>query len=438
MLANAILSGLKRISQIETAKDIRPLSLAQFPGTHCPLFGVALTAGYIRDMIVLIVGTDECTYYTKNFNINRRATDSAMQDNFLSFAINQDDVVFGCAEKLRAVVRDIDKAYAPQAILLVTTCVLEVIGEDFNALAAELQDEVAAKLLVVRTEHFKCNSHIPGIERCLTALGELMVKSTVVPHTVNILGHRYPGILDTELMRLLVNQGIAINIAIPSASSVAELRHASCASLNIVTDFTALPLAVSMEERFGTPFVYFEKYLRPERILQGYRDVARHLNLDLEREVEALYAELDKVIAESKKVLSGKNFVYGNTPMLAFELSSFLASLGMEPLLIQARDLYANDEVYIKEIVSAGHDPYVARVANIAPLQAVYRALRPNFYIGHENPERLREFGVTQVAFDAAAAKLGFAVPLTVLRTMLRALDMANSGETRGVRHAAV
>jgi len=77
-------------------------------------------------------------------------------------------------------------------------------------------------------------------------------------------------------------------------------------------------------------------------------------------------------------------------------------------------------------------------VANIAPLQAVYRALRPNFYIGHENPERLREFGVTQVAFDAAAAKLGFAVPLTVLRTMLRALDMANSGETRGVRHAAV
>ena len=438
MLAHAILSGLKRISQIETAKDIRPLSLAQFPGTHCPLFGVALTAGYIRDMIVLIVGTDECTYYTKNFNINRRATDSAMQDNFLSFAINQDDVVFGCAEKLQAVVRDIDKAYAPQAILLVTTCVLEVIGEDFNALAAELQDEVAAKLLVVRTEHFKCNSHIPGIERCLTALGELMVKSEVVPQTINILGHRYPGIADTELMRLLVSRGVTINLAIPSACSVGELRLASSAALNIVSDFTALPLAASMEQRFGTPFVYFEKYLSPERILQGYRDVGRYLNIDLEEEVSELRGELDALVAASKPVLAGKSFVYGNTPMLAFELSSFLVSLGMEPLLIQARDLYANDAVYMSEIVQNGYDPYVARVANIAPLQAVYRELRPSIYIGHENPERLREFGVAQVAFDAAAAKLGFAVPLTVLRTLHRALDVANSGETRSVRYAAI
>ncbi|MBS3872221.1 MAG: nitrogenase component 1 [Firmicutes bacterium] len=438
MVLHANLSGLKRISQIETAKDIRPLSLAQFPGTHCPLFGVALTAGYIKDMIVLIVGTDECTYYTKNFNINRRAGDAAMQDNFLSFAMNQDDVVFGCAEKLRAVVRDIDKTYAPQAILLVTTCVIEVIGEDFTALASELQDEVQAKLLIVRTEHFKCNSHIPGIERCLTAFGELMGQSTVKPQTVNILGHRYPGINDAELMRLLTKKGVEINLAIPSACSVSELRHAPSAALNIVTDFTALALAASMEERFGTPFVYFEKYLCPERIRQGYRDIARHLNLDLEAEVAELCTELEALIAASKKVVAGKNFVYGNTPMLAFELSSFLASLGMEPLLIQARDLYGNDAAYIQEILSQGHDPYVARVANIAPLQAVYKELRPSLYIGHENPERLREYGVAQVAFDAAAAKLGFAVPLTVLKTLLRALDTANSGETRSVRYATV
>jgi nitrogenase molybdenum-cofactor synthesis protein NifE len=432
------LTALKRISQIETAKDIRPLSYAQFPGTHCPLFGVALTAGYIKDLIVLVVGTDECTYYTKTFNINRRASDGAMQDNVFSFAINQDDVVFGCAEKLRAAVLQIDQTYAPQAIMLVTTCVLEVIGEDFTALTQELQDEVRAKLLVVRTEHFKCNSHIPGIERCLTALGDLMVDSETEPNTINILGHRYPGIGDTELIKLLAARGVRIGLVVPSACSVAELRRASKAALNIVTDFAALPLAELMRARFGVPFVYFEKYLQPERILAGYRDVARRLHVDIEDEVRRLQAELAGVLEHARQALAGKKFIYGNTPMLAFELSSFLTSLGMQPLLIQARDLYADDPVYIKEIVGQGFDPYVTRVANIAPLQAVYRELRPDIYIGHENPARLRQLGITQVALDAAAAKLGFAVPLTALKTMLRTLEAFGREAGQGVRHAAL
>jgi len=432
------LSSLKRVSQIQTAKDIRPLSHAQFPGTHCPLFGVALTAGYIKDMIVLVVGTDECTYYTKTFNINRRASDKSMQDNFLSFAINQDDVVFGCADKLRAAVRDIDQTYSPQAIMLVTTCVLEVIGEDFTALTQELQNEVHAKLLVVRTEHFKCNSHIPGIERCLTALGELMVESEVKPNTVNILGHRYPGIYETELTKLLVGRGITIGLVMPSASSVAELKLATQAALNIVTDFAALPLAEVMQERFGTPFVYFEKFLTPARIVNSYREVARYLHLDFEAEIAKQSAELDAVMVHARTALAGKKFIYGNTPMLAFELSSFLVSLGMEPLLIQARDLYVNDSVYMSEIVSQGFDPYVTHVANIAPLQALYNELKPDIYIGHENPERLRQLGITQMALDLAAAKLGFAVPMTVLKTMLRAIESFGSAERRGAHHAAV
>ena len=48
---------LNRLSEINDDKDIKSLSHAIFPGTHCPLFGVALTASYIKNMALVVVGT---------------------------------------------------------------------------------------------------------------------------------------------------------------------------------------------------------------------------------------------------------------------------------------------------------------------------------------------------------------------------------------------
>ena len=50
---------LNRLSEINNDKDITSLSHAIFPGTHCPLFGVALTASYINNLALVVVGTSE-------------------------------------------------------------------------------------------------------------------------------------------------------------------------------------------------------------------------------------------------------------------------------------------------------------------------------------------------------------------------------------------
>ena len=63
------LDRLNRLDEINEDKDIKSLSHAIFPGTHCPLFGVALTASYIKNMPLVVVGTSECTYYTKKLYI---------------------------------------------------------------------------------------------------------------------------------------------------------------------------------------------------------------------------------------------------------------------------------------------------------------------------------------------------------------------------------
>ena len=56
---------LVRLSQVSMMKQVEPLSYALFPGYHCPLMGAMLTIGKIRDAVMLVIGPDECTYYTK-------------------------------------------------------------------------------------------------------------------------------------------------------------------------------------------------------------------------------------------------------------------------------------------------------------------------------------------------------------------------------------
>ena len=60
-----ILERLGKLSPAEKMKDVKPLSYALFPGYHCPLMGAMLTVNRIRDSVLMVLGPDECSYYTK-------------------------------------------------------------------------------------------------------------------------------------------------------------------------------------------------------------------------------------------------------------------------------------------------------------------------------------------------------------------------------------
>ena len=63
------LESLKTLSQVESIKDVKPLAKTVFPGAHCPLFGSALILKGVTDALMIVIGTDECTYYTKKFSL---------------------------------------------------------------------------------------------------------------------------------------------------------------------------------------------------------------------------------------------------------------------------------------------------------------------------------------------------------------------------------
>lgn len=404
MDGNELLGRLNRLSRVQTIKDIPQLTTALFPGTHCPLMGAAMIAGGIKDCLLVIVGTDECSYYTKSLTLSERY--GGINGRCVSVVLNSHDVTFGSAESMHKAFKEIVAEYRPKCVMLVTTCVIEVIGDDYDAIAEELTKQYSIPVMAVHTEHFKCEDHFPGFERAITACQSIM-QPQECDGSVNVLGQRFGDFADTELYALLTKSGVKIGVQLPSGCTSDDIRRAPAAKINIVVNDIALPLAQAMQEQYNIPYVYFNRFAAPEKILQAYQHLFAYLELSLLAEVNAKFDECKALEQEILPVVQGVPYIFGNTQYDCFELNSYLCRLGMVPQLIQSNKLREEDFADIESILAAT-DPYVCKAANIAPLQYVYNILHPWIYIGHEFGERLRRKGIAQLHSDPAGKMLGF------------------------------
>ena len=422
MDGNKLLAQMKKLRDVETIKDVKSLTAAMFPGTHCPLMGAAMAVRGIKDSLMVIIGTDECSYYTKHMTIHSDEY-GGLNGRVVSVTLDSHDVTFGCVKKVEAAFKEVVDEYHPGAVFLVTTCVVEIIGDDFDAVADALTEEYGIPVMAVHTEHFKCENHMPGIERTITACLPLMKKKPC-DGSVNLLGQRLGNFEQTELSRILRDAGVKIGMQLPCGCTVDEIKNAAAAKVNIVVNEIALPLARKMKAKFGVPYVFFDKFVDPDRIAECYRMLFDVLELPLPEEIGSLCEQAKASVQASKAKLDGVSFIYGNTPFRCFEYSRFMAELGMIPQIIQTSAIKDEDRDDIAAILAVS-DPYVTKTANIAPLQYIYDVLHPMLYLGHEYANRLRAKGIAMVRSDGASSMLGFECTMSAIRSLTMAADEA-------------
>ena len=435
MNGTEIIARLKKLSEVSSTKDINQLTAALFPGAHCPLMGAMMAVGGIDDAVMLVLGTDECTYYTKKATIGGFSF-QGIDNRCFSVVLDHHDVTFGCREKLQEAFAELMEETVPKAVFIVTTCVLEVTGDDVDSMAEELENQYQIPVLPVHTEHFKTANHLPGVRDTITACVSMMKQTgpdTVNPKKVNIIGQRLGKFQDTQLHEILVKHDIEIGMMLPGGTNLAAIQAAATAGVNIVVNELGLPLAKKMEARFGTPYVMFDKYVAPERVLQAYEELFGYLNLEPDATLNDMYQECVQIVKEAKQELSGMSYIYGNTALSCYEYNAFMVSMGMEPLLIQANDYPGAEDEFVKAILEK-YDPYVTKSANIAPLQYVYDELKPNLYLGHEYENRLRAKKIALVHDSNLSSMLGFDVTKAVVTELVRAAKDAKelAAEERG------
>ncbi|MBQ8992874.1 MAG: oxalate:formate antiporter, partial [Turicibacter sp.] len=113
------------------------------------------------------------------------------------------------------------------------------------------------------------------------------------------------------------------------------------------------------------------------------------------------------------------------------------SDLGLIPVFVQLRELYDQDIPFKDNLLTKGYNPYISRIANIAPLRELYDTIGADLYVGHESPMLLRDKGMIQITFDSQAQKIGYELPIGMMKDMMKLLE-AKSKPMGGMMYAAM
>lgn len=432
MEKNSVINRLPRLSAVHSMKDIPSAAHALSPGAHCPLFGSMLVIQRIQDSVMLVVGPTECCFYLKKKG-SQYADFGGAVGRCAVLTLDAHDIAFGFHDKLTQTVDTVVKEYLPRAVFIVTTCSVEIIGEDVDSIAQAASERHGLPILPLHTEHFTCDSHMPGMERAMAVCADMM---QVQPRgkKVNLLGYRAGIYENTELYAFLAKAGIGTALRLPGKCTTKEIIQAPGASLNIVVNSFALPLAREMERRFGTPYVDFRKHLSPQYVLEQYELLFRLLELPLPEEIRKSAQDAGDQIRMLRPKLERISYLYGNTPFQGMEFNAFLVSLGMRPLVLQISD-WEDAERYIPQILKAA-DPYVTHSADTIPVQLLYRELHPQICFGHEFLPTQYHSGMAMVKSSGCGKLLGFEACVSMIQEILSAvsrIDAKGGADSYGI-----
>ncbi|BDG59293.1 nitrogenase component 1 [Caldinitratiruptor microaerophilus] len=216
----------------------------------------------VEGLRVIGHGASGCTFY--DFIGLRDLQPAGWPPPLFSTGLEEAGVVLGGEERLAEAVRQVDRLDRPEVIALVNVTVGGLIGADPEAVARELQPHVGAKLLGFGGGGYR-GPYTLGESEALAALAAEVVQRAPLGGEeqgplVNLIGatwEMFNWASDrAELERLLGLLGVRVGTVLAAGTSVAALRRAGGAHLNLVVRDVGLEAAEILRQRFGTPYLY--------------------------------------------------------------------------------------------------------------------------------------------------------------------------------------
>lgn len=428
------LGHLKRLSAVRSNAGVKFLTPCAFPGSHCPLHPALALAANIRGLSSLVIGTPECATYSRVVLPKPERRHGALH---WTYVLNAREVVFGCRKGLLDALREMDRAGA-KAVLLIGTCVPDLIGEDIEGIVREAQPELSARLAFVMMGHFKGNSFPSGSWKTLKAIGSLMEPRTVRPQVVNVMG-RGPDeehIPMPPLLSALARRGFALRCLAPG-SSLTDFLEAPDAAANLVLSPFTDPLAADMEQAFGTPAFRLHSAYDPAELDAIYAAVAQTLKIEWGSEFGLERQEALSMQEQAKERLFGLRYVGAHIGLLReLPLAAYLAELGMEPLLLHLEEFWPDDKEWATALNARGHDPYVCHMVNSESDTPILESLAPDLCLGELSGAKLC---IPRVPYLSDLYGLcGYERTKSLLRKLLHTLDETIGSGERSAGHGAV
>lgn len=419
------LKHLKCLSGVKSNNGVGFLTPAAYPGKHCPMHTALALGARIKGLSTLLVGTPECGTYSRNIVFQEETSSHVLH---YSYILDSNEVVFGFREGLMKALLQMEQEGA-KAILLITTCVPEVIGEDIEGLIWELASSMPVKIIHVPMGHFKCNSYPSGYWKTLVELGKLAAdekkkSQKVNEKIINILGRSQeeegpePNVL-TALKRF----GFTLRMLAPK-SELEDFKAAGNAGLNLVMSPFMNPLAEDMKKHYDIPYFSLHDIYKVEEIDEINEKIAEILNIpSKEFASEAAGGNRERAVSLQEQAegrFQGIQYIISQMGAIdPLPLAAYLAEFSMRPILMHVEEFYPGDLEWKERILNKGYDPILCHMVNDPADISVLKYLCPDFHIG-----TLRGFdSVCGLSFiDDLYGQCGYERTALLLERMLNAL----------------
>ncbi|HEY6007146.1 MAG TPA: nitrogenase component 1 [Geobacteraceae bacterium] len=252
--------------------------------------------------------------------------------HWLTTNLDEKDVVYGGADKLRFAIKEAEERYKPKAIFVLASCTSGIIGEDIDGLVAEVQNEVTATIVPVHCEGIRSRIIQTAYDAFWHGILKHLVKKTgkKQPDLVNIASMlSYTWQDRIEITRLLNRIGLRPNF-IPEFATVEqfEILGEAAVTAPICPTYTDY-LSRGLEQEFGVPYFMYPSPVGIDHTDEWLRTIARYTGK--EKEVEVLIKE------EREKWLPKMEVIQNEFARIkpGVEKVEILGSLGQGRLLTQ-------------------------------------------------------------------------------------------------------
>lgn len=418
-----------RLHEFTTPRAVPRHSCAISPGKHCPLFGAGGVLRGVSGITLLYLGTQDCVYYAQKMALEQRLSSPANPDlsRVLAIQLSDADLIFGIRPQLEALLSEEAQRHDTKGIFLVTSCSVEVLSEDLQAVVDTVQRQTNKKIQLISTENFKTFSYFDGMEAALSALVQGLKPIPRQEKSFAVVGVRHTGAAQSEPVRVLQANGYTLQSILPYDTSLDRIEALPGVSLILVLDGTGISVAKALETQFGIPYVRFDEKLNLEKIILGWRTLAELTGLPLDAWISEQHMQILSLSQQVRALVTGQTFFYSQVILYPFETCLFLAQLGMIPTcLFLGSVMDHTDDARLA--LSRFADPILLQNASNDAISAYLPEQAPDYLIGSAG-RFIQDYPISQVNFRTIPVNAGFAFYRNCLNQLLDAAQRRERGD---------
>ena len=304
--------------------------------------------------------------------------------------LNESDTIFGAGAGLRRTILETWERYRPSAIFVTTSCVSGIIGEDVDAVIADIADEVPAPVIPIHCEGFKSKVWATGFDACDHAILYGVVKPP--RQKGNFINFKnFNESARKDIIEMFNSIGVD-TFFLYSNTTIEELSHISEALATVSICGTLCSyLGNGLQEKYGVPYVQTINPLGVTGFEAWFRQIGRIIGKESEAEA---YIERERAVyipklEAVKQKLKGLRVVLGMGSSFAFQIARVVQELGMEVAYVtswhyDSRYDDGNPPPHVQQLAAASPVDFPVNIADQQnfELMNILNTYKPDLYLG--------------------------------------------------------